>query len=120
MPHGRREAHLRARVPAVVPNVVVLLRRSANGHSSVRPCSSREAGRELAAGTYTAGELRRFWPFAALLAMGTGVGPVHPPVAALCRVLADRVPTFDVALASGHGDRLAQLLEPQEASLAWT
>ena len=46
----------------------------------IRPLSPDEAARALVAGTYMAGELRRFWPFAATLALATGIGPVHPDV----------------------------------------
>jgi hypothetical protein len=115
MPHGRRECHLAERVPAFVPEVVALLRRCADGRGSTIAIDSRAAGRSLAAGTYTAGELRRYWPFAALLAMGTGAGPVHPPVTAVTRVLADRVTTFEVALGRGPSGGLAQLLATPEA-----
>ena len=118
MPHGRRECHLDGRVPALVPDVVALLRRGApsgSGGSAAVRLDSRTAGRQLAAGTYTAGELRRFWPFAALLALGTGAGPVHPPVAAVSRILADRVDAFAVALDRGPAGRLARLVTPEEA-----
>ena len=115
MPHGRRECHLNGRVPALVPDVVALLRRGLAGRSEAAPLDSRAAGRQLAASTYTAGELRRFWPFAALLALGTGAGPVHPPVAAVTRVLADRVDTFDVALDPGPAGQLTRLVTHEEA-----
>jgi hypothetical protein len=115
MPHGRRECHLPGRVSVLVPDVVVLLRRSAVGRSVAVPLDSRAAGRQLAASTYTAGELRRFWPFAALLALGTGAGPVHPPVAAVTRVLADRVDAFDVALVRGPAGQLSRLVTHEEA-----
>jgi hypothetical protein len=115
MPHGRRECHLAARLPALVPDVAVLLGRGAAGRCEAVPLDVRSAGRQLAAGTYTAGELRRFWPFAALLALGTGVGPVHPPVAAVSRVLADRVATFAVVLGRGPAGRLSRLVTCEEA-----
>jgi hypothetical protein len=120
MTHGRREARLGTRATSLLPTVVAVLRRGTDAHPSVVPCDSRVAGRALAAGTYMAGELRRFWPFAATLAAGTGMGPVHPPVAALARVLADRAETFEVVLARAPGARLTQLLEPLEEHLAWT
>ena len=44
------------------------------------PSSPAEAARALVAGTYMAGELRRFWPLAATLALATGIGPAHPDV----------------------------------------
>jgi len=114
MPHGRRECHLAGRVPALVPDVVALLRRGVEGRSEAVALDSRSAGRQLAAGTYTAGELRRFWPFAALLALGTGAGPVHPPVAAVSRVLADRAAAFEVVLGRGPAGRLTRLVTREE------
>jgi hypothetical protein len=120
MPHGRRESRLDARVPALVPNVLAVLRRSTARHTTVAPIGDRDAGRALAGGTYMAGELRRFWPFAAVVAAGTGVGPIHPPVAALSRVLAGGVSTFDVQLAHQPGERIIHRLESQEERLAWT
>jgi hypothetical protein len=113
--HGRRERQLPGRIPALVPDVVTLLRRGTTGRCEATPLPARAAGRQLAAGTYTAGELRRFWPFAALLALGTGTGPVHPPVAAVSRILADRAATYEVVLGRGPAGRLTQLVTPQEA-----
>jgi len=55
-----------------------------------------EAARSLGAGTYAAGELRRYWAFAATLALGTGIGPVHPPVTAIAAGYADRSPCLRV------------------------
>ena len=115
MPHGRRECHLGGRVAALVPDLVALLRRGPAGRSQAVALDNRTAGRQLAASTYTAGELRRFWPFAALLALGTGAGPVHPPVAAVTRVLADRVNTFEVALDRGAAGQLTRLVTHEEA-----
>ncbi|HEU5306474.1 MAG TPA: hypothetical protein VFW97_04045 [Acidimicrobiia bacterium] len=115
MTHGRRECRLAGRIPALVPDVVALLARGTPGRSDATPIDSRSAGRQLAASTYAAGELRRFWPFAALLALATGAGPVHPPVAAVSRVLADRAATFAVVLGRGPAGRLSQLVTPEEA-----
>jgi hypothetical protein len=118
MPHGRREERIARRVPSVSPAVVALMRRGVDGNSSVSQLDARAAGRALAAGTYAAGELRRYWPFAALIAMGTGVGPVHPPVAAVARVLVDRTSTLDVVVGNGDAFQVSHLLEATEASPA--
>jgi hypothetical protein len=58
------------------------------------------AARDLVGGTYSAGELRRYWPFAATVALGTGLGPAHPPLGAVCEELTARVPAFEVLLPS--------------------
>jgi hypothetical protein len=116
--HGRREAHLARRVDRLVPDVVAVLRRGGadetarpssgpmTGGARMVPLDAHDAWRALATGTYTAGELRRFWPFVAMLAAGTGTGPVHPPVAPLCRVLAERARTVELVLAHAHGARI--------------
>ena len=46
---------------------------------AVAPRSRSLAGRHLVAGTYMAGELRRYWAFAATLALGTGHGRQPSP-----------------------------------------
>jgi hypothetical protein len=64
-----------------------------------------EAARSLAAGTYAAGELRRYWAFAATLALGTGIGPVHPPVTAIAAGYADRSPCLRVRVGDHDAGR---------------
>lgn len=118
MPHGRREARLRTRVHAITPGLVLVLRRGADSGPAVEPCSAEVAARVLTAGTYMAGELRRYWPFAAMLALGTGIGPVHPSLGALVRLLVERVPSFAVQLTRAHAIRLDELLANREDALA--
>ena len=77
--HGRRETPLTGWVAEMVPDRVVLLAKS-DAPAIARPCEPSRATRALAAGTYMAGELRRFWPIAATWSLGTGRGPVHPAV----------------------------------------
>jgi hypothetical protein len=98
MPHGRRESVWPRRVDAVVPDSIVVLRRGAGPSLVVTPLDPRTAARELVGGTYAAGELRRYWAFAATLALGTGLGPAHPPVAETARTLAETLPSHEVSL----------------------
>ena len=79
--HGRRERALAGRVDALAPDRAVLLRRSAAGEQSLRALDPVEAAAALTAATYMAGELRRYWGFAATLTLGTGRGP-RPPARA--------------------------------------
>jgi hypothetical protein len=108
MPHGRRELPFVNRRVALIPDRIVLLRRE--GTTFVRPCPPARAARALAAGTYMAGELRRYWSFAATLAEGTGLGPAHPPVAGACDSLARRLPRVEVSIARDGDIRLSDLL----------
>jgi hypothetical protein len=74
------------------------------------------AARYLTAGTYMAGELRRYWAFAATLALGTGVGESHPPVQQVAGTLSTRLPCVRVALGSRPGAPLRELLEAATAA----
>ena len=57
-----------------------------------------------------AGELRRFWPLAAALSLGTGRGPVQPTVAQTAEALTERLPCTEVLVPNGSGARLTELL----------
>jgi hypothetical protein len=117
MPHGRREGHLANRVARLDPDRVVILRRSTEEH--VAPCDADVVTRVLVGSTYIAGELRRFWSFSALLALGTGIGPAHPPVAEVAAAFAERLPRVSIALPSVDGVRLCDLLSGSEVQ-SWT
>ena len=108
--HGRSEFVLPGRVPSLEPDRLVVLRRAAGPRASAGPLSSAEAARELVAGTYMAGELRRFWPFAGTLSLATGIGPAHPDVSGLAASLADRLPCFEVRMAHGSPAPVGDLL----------
>jgi hypothetical protein len=110
MPHGRREVPLENRAASLTPTCVVILKR-ASGRSAARPCSPDTAARNLVAGTYMAGELRRYWNYSATLALGTGVGPTHPPIAALAASLTTRLPCYEVSLARADKTSLGELIE---------
>src|SRR6185437_1393153 len=92
--HGRRAAPFGHRAARLAPDRVVVLERGPR--TEVARIGAPEAARSLGAGTYAAGELRRYWAFAATLALGTGIGPVHPPVTAIAAGYADRSPCLRV------------------------
>jgi hypothetical protein len=117
MPHGRREAHLANRVTRLDPECVVILRRGVR--QRVTPCDPDLATRALIASTYIAGELRRFWSFSALLALGTGVGVPHPPVTDVAAAFVERLPCVSVELPTIEGVRLSELLSGSEVR-TWT
>lgn len=116
-PHGRREYLLPGRVACLAPDRLVVLRRAPAGQqTAVRPISCGAAARELAAGTYMAGELRRFWPLCATLALATGLGPPHPDVAGVAAALATRLPCLELQLAGRAEASLGELLSLAPAS----
>ncbi len=117
MPHGRRETRLPNRVEELRPDRVVVLRRG--GTHRARPIEPTAAGRQLVASTYMAGELRRYWPLAATLALGTGIGPSHPPVADVASALTSRLPCAEIELPSVDDVRIADLVSEPEVG-AWT
>lgn len=120
MPHGRTEQRLVGRVEVLTPELIVVLRRTPPTTATPSPlgdlaprvvsCSPADAAAAVTCGTYMAGELRRFWGLAAAVALGTGRGPGHPPVAAVAEALAQRLPAIAVALPSLDGIRLDRLL----------
>lgn len=114
--HGRRELPLPSRVTFLRPDRLVVLRRSAPAApASVAELSPAETARALVAGTYMAGELRRFWSFAATLALGTGIGPPHPDVSGVAARLAARLPCLEVRVAAGATVPIGELLQPAGA-----
>jgi hypothetical protein len=116
MPHGRQEMSLPNRVPALDPDCVVMLERGAAEAPSLASCSPDDAARALVTSTYMAGELRRYWAFAAALGAGTGLGPAHPPIAEIAAALAGRLPCYSLTLGREPGACLADLLEPTKAA----
>lgn len=116
-PHGRREAHLDHRVPSLEPRLLIVLGRGAERR--VQECRAEIAARALVASTYAAGELRRYWPLHALLALGTGLGPPHPPVSELAGALTSRLRCLRVELPAVPEVGLARILA-DEGAAAWT
>lgn len=110
MPHGRREIAWPRRAESMTPDCLIVLRRGSERAPAVGPCPPAEAAQQLAAGTYMAGELRRYWAFAATLALGTGVGETHPDIGAIASAVAARLPCIQVTLGARPGPPLRDLL----------
>jgi hypothetical protein len=115
--HGRHEVSLDRRAPHLNPTLIVLLRRL-NTHEAARPVNREAAVRTLVAGTFMAGELRRFWGFAATLALATGDGPVQPAVAEVARRLVERLPACEVFVPEGRDAGVAMDVIPPRLEAA--
>ena len=116
MTHGRREVSIAgSRVEAVDPDAVVIVERG-QADPLLRPCRPQRAEVALVTSTYMAGELRRYWPFAATLTAGTGIGPAHPPVGDVASAFVSGRPTFSLALGEQPGVCLSELLGTLEVA----
>lgn len=105
--HGRTEKGWRRRAGSLTPDRIVILERGPRGR--VEPARPAQATLALVGGTYAAGELRRYWQFAATLALATGIGPPHPPVGQLARAYAERLPGLRIQVGEGARVRLDDL-----------
>jgi hypothetical protein len=110
--HGRREHGWEKRMRSLRPELIVVLRRGLQPDPRLRPITESQAARAIVTGTYAAGELRRFWSTAAVLAMATGCGPAHPPIEEVAATLAARLPCLELQLGRQPGAGLAELLQP--------
>jgi hypothetical protein len=110
MPHGRREAGWNNRVDDLTPDLVLVLRRNGSYESRATNCDPRDAARFLTAGTYMAGELRRYWSFAATLALGTGRGDTHPAVGRVAEAISSHLPCISLVLGRGTAPTLAEVV----------
>ena len=120
-PGARRTTHGRWETPAsyapaleLRPDVVVVLRRT-GAPVSLGELSPEAATRELVASTYAAGELRRYWPWAATLAAGTGCGPAHPAVEAVARQVCEQARCFVLEVGRTPGPHLSTSLRAMGA-----
>jgi hypothetical protein len=114
--HGRVSRPFGERASVLIPDRIVVVERGER--TSMRSIPPDEAARTLVAGTYAAGELRRYWAFAATLALATGRGPAHPPIAEVAAGYTARLPC--VRLRVGDGDtataaRLCGAVDDEEA-----
>jgi hypothetical protein len=116
MPHGRHEAPLQHRAESLVPDCLVVLERGARAEATLVPWSSDSAARSIVTSTYMAGELRRYWTFAATLAAGSGLGPAHPPITEVASAFAAKLPCFSLALGRKRDARLSDLLDAVEVA----
>jgi len=105
--HGRVERSLPRREPMLAPDRLVLLERGPR--TEIRVAKPDDLGRALVAGTYAAGELRRYWAFAATLALATGCGPAHPPVMEVAAEYCARLPCLQVRVGDGDTVTAEQL-----------
>jgi hypothetical protein len=110
--HGRREHGWETRMRSLRPELIVVLRRGLQPDPRMRLISASQATRAIVTGTYAAGELRRFWSTAAVLAMATGCGPAHPPIEEVAATLAARMPCLELQLGQQPGAGLAEILHP--------
>ncbi len=118
--HGRRELSPGRRLPSLVPDQVMVLHRGTGREPVARTIGRSSAINQLVAGTYCAGELRRYWPLAALLSAGTGVGPAHPPVTEAAAALVDGCRCVEVELGQRPGHSLTDLVNLTPKEPAWT
>ena len=119
MPHGRREAPWPARADRLLPDQLVVLVRGGHGAPTVTCCDPAEAALHLSAGTYMAGELRRYWAFAATLALGTGASASHPAVQETAAALSARLPCLKVVLGDRPGIPLRDLVGAGTLPESW-
>ncbi len=82
---------------------------------TVTPLPLGQAARTLSANTSMAGELRRYWPFAAMLALGTWTDPHHPPIAAIADALTIQPSAYELVFGSALSPDLAELRERSPA-----
>jgi hypothetical protein len=115
MPHDRREAPWPARVDKMVPDVIVVLQRHGAETTTAMACDPADAAKTLTAGTYMAGELRRYWAFASTVALGTGLGDIHPRIEEVARALTADIPCWGVSLGEKGDASLEHLLAPRLA-----
>jgi hypothetical protein len=108
MPHGRSEADMPRRVEALMPDCLVCLERWSSS-PGLRAITPEVAARSVITSTYMAGELRRYWAFAATLSAGTALGPCHPAVTEVAHQFARRLRCFTLAFDSTVATPLSEL-----------
>jgi hypothetical protein len=112
--HGRVTRRFGDRAESLTPDRLVILERGPR--TDIASATPAEVARALVAGTYAAGELRRYWAFAATLALATGRGPAHPPIDSVALELAGRLPGRRVRIGDGDAVSTARLCGVDEGS----
>ncbi len=105
--HGRVSQPFGTRLTELKPDRVVVLERGPV--TDIELITPQEAARTLIAGTYAAGELRRYWAFAATLCLATGLGPAHPPIDDVAATLTGTVPCLRVRIGDGQSVSVEEL-----------
>lgn len=111
MPHGRRETQLADRRDHDTPDILVAVSRQHRGEATVvRGIGSEQAGDALVGGTFMAGELSRYWAFAATLSSASGLGSEHVAPGDILRGLAASLPCVELCMAHGERRSIGDLL----------
>jgi hypothetical protein len=113
--NGRVEVPLQGRTDHLVPDQVIVVRRTEHDDAMLIGCDPAVACRSLVTGTYAAGELSRFWGFSATAALGSGLGPAHPPVTETAGAFASRLRCSELLLPRRTGTRLGEVVNRMEA-----
>jgi hypothetical protein len=108
--HGRVERPMPRQTPQLCPDRLVLLERGGE-RTEVTQAKPQDAVRTLVSGTYAAGELRRYWAFAATMALATGIGPAHPAITDVAWDYAGRLSCVRVRVGDGARVTAKQLCE---------
>lgn len=104
MPHGRREAQLADRRDQDTPDIVVAMTRQHRGEATaLRGIGPEQAADALVGGTFMAGELSRYWAFAATMSSASGLGSAHLAPAKVLGGLTAALPCVELCVA--HGER---------------
>jgi hypothetical protein len=119
MPHGRGEAPVSCHVHSLVPDSVVVLSRGRAERAELSVSTPEAAVRALVTSTYMAGELRRYWAYAATLAAGTNVGPAQAAIAETAEALTAKLTCYSLVLGEVRPSRLTELLATREVEPAW-
>jgi len=104
------------RAHALVPGSLIVLERGSDDQPALVVCSPDAALRSLVASTYMAGELRRYWGFAATLSAGTGLGAAHPPITEVAATLTQSLPCFSLILGKRAGGYVSPPLQAPEVA----
>ena len=97
----------------LAPDLVVSVVRGRDQCARLTPAPDSDVARALVTGTYLAGELRRYWGYAAALSAGSLQGPAHPDVTGVAARLTTDSPCSTLALPCEPGARLTDVLKSE-------